>query len=107
MTEESVPWPSVAEQLAAAGAQPGTALETTILDNQEMHMLRPEEATDRLGIPVWLRVMWHKNHPDAVPGVYPLTLRDLATWMTTHQDLVPEHDKPTGASGGDDPTAAE
>jgi hypothetical protein len=106
MTQQSVPWPSLAEQLATAGAQPGTALEATIMDNQETHMLRPEEATDRQGIPPWLRVMWRKNHPDAAPGVYPMTLRDLYSWMQTHQDLVPEHDKPSGA-GGDDPAAAE
>jgi hypothetical protein len=67
-------WPSLEEQLAAAGVIHGSALEQLIQDNQDFAMLRPEEATDRLGIPPWLRVYFRKQHPGGDytgPGGYP------------------------------------
>jgi hypothetical protein len=94
-------WPGVNEQLAAGRVEAGTALEALILANQDFEMLRPEELTDRLGIPLWLRVMYRKNHPDGrfigPSGGYPHTLRDFAEWTTEHQDLLPEQDRPGGA----------
>jgi hypothetical protein len=59
-------WPSVEEQLAAAKVARGSALEKLIRDNQDFHMLRPEEANDKIGLPLWLRVYWRKQHPELV-----------------------------------------
>lgn len=87
------PWPTVEEQLAQAGATQGTALERLIRENQDFHLLRPEEANDRIGIPPWLRVHWRKAHPDGryssddPTGGYPRTLRDTHSWMLAHPDL--------------------
>lgn len=95
-------WPSLDEQLAAAGVIHGSALERLIRDNQDFAVLRPEEATDRLGIPPWLRVYFRKQHPDGdysgPGGGYPHLLRDVYEWMITHQDL--PHGGTGGASGG-------
>src|SRR4029453_3463543 len=63
--------------------------------NQDFSLLRPEEAKDRIGIPLWLRVLWRRAHPEMVysgkdpTGGYPLVLREVYEWMVTHQDLVP------------------
>jgi hypothetical protein len=86
-------WPSVKEQIAAAKAVRGSALERLIRHNQDFHLLRPEEATDKLGLPPWLRVYWRKHHAEekysAVDpyGEYPDTLGKLHAWMLLHQDL--------------------
>src|SRR5438876_112729 len=94
-------WPTVEEQLADAGAIPGSALERLIRENQELDMLRPEEAEDRLSLPPWLRVYWRKQHPDAdysgPSGGYPLLLEELGEWMIRHQDLAPDDE------GSEDP----
>jgi hypothetical protein len=89
-------WPTVEEQLAAAKVVHGTALEKLIIENQDFSLLGAEEAHDRLRLPPWLRVYWRKQHPEMTAsagdptGGYPLALRDLYMWMTTHQDLKPE-----------------
>jgi hypothetical protein len=57
-------WPSLEEQLQAANVTPSSALDQFIRANQAFEMLRPEEATDRLGLPPWIRVYWRKQHPD-------------------------------------------
>jgi hypothetical protein len=84
-------WPTLTEQLRAAHASKGSALDELIRDHQEFSMLRPEEAHDNLGLPPWLRVYWRKLHPDAdysgPGGGYPLTLSDLHEWMIQHPDL--------------------
>jgi BNR repeat-like domain/FG-GAP-like repeat len=73
--------------------QSGTALEQLIRDNQDFGMLRAEEATDKRGLPPWIRVWWRKNHPeldyngDDPTGGYPLVLKEIVEWMYTHQDL--------------------
>ena len=96
-------WPSVEEQLEAAKARRGSALTKLIRQNQDFHLLRPEEAHDDAGLPVWLRVYWRKNHPDVQhstvnPGAgYPDVLYTVLTWMLAHPDL------PWGTRG--DPTA--
>jgi hypothetical protein len=94
-------WPTLEEQLAQASVVHGTALEQLIKDNQDLHMLRPEEAHDDLPLPPWLRVHWRKHHPDAdysgPSGGYPLVLHELHEWMLHHQDLIPdpaEHEVP-------------
>jgi hypothetical protein len=89
-------WPALEEQFAASSVVHGSALEKLIHDNQEFHLLRPEEAHDRLGIPHWLRVYWRKHHPDGnysaenPSGGYPRILRRVFEWMLLHQDLRPD-----------------
>src|SRR4051794_27871751 len=88
-------WPSIERQLAEAEVRPGSALEKLIQQNQDFHLLRPEEATDQIGLPLWLRVHWRKQHPeleygaDNPTGGYPRALKNLHAWMLTHQDLQP------------------
>jgi hypothetical protein len=88
------PWPSVAEQLAADGVRPGSALEQLIRANQNFDLLRADElTTTRAELPPWLKVIWKKEHPKgnytaADPtGGYPLVLREVHEWMLSHQDL--------------------
>jgi hypothetical protein len=84
-------WPTLDEQLAQSKAIPGSALDRLIRDNQEFEMLRPEEVSDRVGLPPWLRVHWRKNHPggnySGRTGGYPLALHELYRWMVRHQNL--------------------
>jgi hypothetical protein len=107
-------WPSLKSQLAASGVPAGSALEKLIASNQEFQLLRPEEANDKISIPLWLRVMWRKQHPEgeylAIDGTggYPLVLNELHEWMVSHPDLRPgpgmqgpeekKKPKPTGPS---------
>lgn len=89
----NVRWPSLAEQLAESRAEPASAFEALILANQDFSLLRPEEATDDLGVPLFLRVLWRRAHPELTydaadpSGGYPLVLGELYEWMQTHQSL--------------------
>ena len=93
--EHSPGWPTTEEQLAGSKIIPGSALEKLVRENQDFHMLRPEEANDRIRIPLWARVHWRKHHPegkysaDDPTGGYPLALRDMCSWMIANQDLKP------------------
>jgi hypothetical protein len=103
-------WPSLKTQLAQDRAPAGSALAKLIASNQDFQLLRPEEAYDKIGVPLWLRVLWVKQHPDMryVPGDgtggYPLVLNEVHEWMVSHPDLKPgpgrgealEKKKPTG-----------
>lgn len=86
-------WPSLKEQLDAAKPTPGSALEKLIKENQDFHLLHPDEAHDDAGLPLWLRVYWRKAHPDVLhptvnPGAgYPDVLYTIHTWMLSHHDL--------------------
>jgi len=88
-------WPSLDKQLRQSRVQSGTALEKLIQANQEFKMLRPEEAGDKIPVPLWLRVYWRKAHPEvsytaADPtGGYPHVLKEMAEWMMLHQELIP------------------
>jgi hypothetical protein len=105
-------WPTLKSQLARAEAPAGSALEKLIRENQDFSLLRPEEASDKIRVPLWLRVNWRKAHPEmeysaADPtGGYPLVLKEVAEWMETHPDLrpgKPEPDiapRPVKTSGG-------
>ena len=92
---ESHRWPSLDEQLQAGGVVPGSALEALIAASQDFSLLRPEEAKDDIRIPLWLRVLWRKAHPERVysgadpAGGYPLVLKNAYEWMLAHQDLLP------------------
>jgi hypothetical protein len=92
-------WPTLQEQLQASRVRPGSKLEQLIKDNQDFSLLAPEEAHDRIRIPLWLRVQFRKRHPESKPtpgdptGGYPLALRDLYIWMIEHQDLPTQNGK--------------
>ncbi|MFY9820585.1 MAG: sialidase family protein [Thermoanaerobaculia bacterium] len=89
------PWPSLKAQLASDRAPAGSALARLIAENQDLGILRPEEAHDKMGLPPWLRVLWRKQHPDGEflasdpTGGYPLILKELHEWMVLHPDLRP------------------
>ena len=86
---------------------PGTALEKLVLANQDFRMLRPEEANDKIPVPLWLRVHWRKHHPEATysaadpTGGYPHVLREVAEWMQSHPELVPTRADEARAPGAD------
>jgi hypothetical protein len=88
-------WPSLERQLAKDRVVPGSALEALIYENQDFSMLRPGEAHDKIGVPLWLRVWWRKAHPEMVysagdpTGGYPHALKEIYEWMLSHQDLQP------------------
>jgi hypothetical protein len=93
MGEDNSIWPTVDEQLSAAKVISGSALERLIRDNQDVRILRPEEAHDHLGLPPWLRVYWRKAHPEGKysssdpSGGYPRVLKRYYAWMLSHQNL--------------------
>jgi hypothetical protein len=91
-------WPSLEAQLSALKVQRGSALEQLIKDNQDFSMLSPEEASDGLPFPLWLRVYVRKKHPEinfSGPRVgYPLIMKEILSFMLRHQDA------PTGAPAG-------
>src|SRR3954447_12641146 len=88
-------WPTLAEQLQADGVKPNSALEALITANQDFTILAPQETRDKIRIPLWLRVIWRRAHPEMVystanpTGGYPFVLKELREWMVTHQNLVP------------------
>jgi hypothetical protein len=91
----SAGWPVLREQLQADAVTPRSALESLIAANQDFSLLRPEEAKDKIPVPLWLRVLWRRAHPEMVysgkdpTGGYPLVLKEIHEWMVTHQSLVP------------------
>jgi hypothetical protein len=95
-------WPSLKEQLTEAKVTRRSALEKLIKENQQFHILRPEEAHDGLKIPPWLRVYWREHHPERdyaaenPSGGYPRLLRRVHEWMLMHQDLRPASESRTG-----------
>jgi hypothetical protein len=88
-------WPPVDEQLSESRVVHGSALEQLIRDNQDFELLHPDEASDGLPLPLWLRVYWRKQHPEEVPEAgspaasypYPDVLDSVYEWMRIHQDL--------------------
>ncbi|HKI02267.1 MAG TPA: hypothetical protein VKK31_09820 [Thermoanaerobaculia bacterium] len=105
----AVDWPSLASQLRADAVEPRSALEALIAANQDFLLLRPEEAKDQIRIPLWLRVIWRKAHPDMVyraddpTGGYPFVLKEAHEWMVTHQNLLPGlPERDSGPEGRDD-----
>jgi hypothetical protein len=86
-------WPTLGQQLRADAVVSHSALEGLIAANQDFSVLRPEEAKDKIRVPLWLRVLWRHAHPEMVysatdpTGGYPLVLKEVHEWMITHQDL--------------------
>ncbi len=93
-------WPSLDQQLEAGRVAPGSALQRLIEENQDFDLLRPAEANDTLPLPLWLRSLWRKEHPDLEyrrddpTGGYPRALQDAYDWMLAHQDLLPDEADP-------------
>ena len=54
----------------------------------------PRRRNDKIPVPLWLRVYWRKEHPEATysaadpTGGYPHVLKEMAEWMQIHQELV-------------------
>ena len=103
-------WPSLDRQLEADRVVSGSALQRLIQENQDFHLLRPEEARDTIPVPPWLRVLWRKQHPhleyraDDPTGGYPHVLKEIHEWMVSHQDLlpgIPEPDIPPAPMAGE------
>ena len=93
-------WPSIERQLAHAKAVHGSKFEEFIRANQETHLLRPgEHDGDGIGVPLWLRVYYRKQHPDEPPapagpaGDYPEALNRIQELMQVNQDLLPNPDE--------------
>jgi hypothetical protein len=88
-------WPTLERQLAADRVVAGSALERLIERNQDFALLRPEEARDRIPVPLWLRVLWRRAHPEGrfsggdPTGGYPHALKEIHEWLLSHQDLLP------------------
>src|SRR5258706_5811483 len=88
-------WPSFKEQTEKDHVLPGSNLEKLIAENQDFGILRPEETRDSIRIPLWLRVLWHKNHPDDKyspqdpTGGYPHRLHGVHDLLLQHPGLQP------------------
>ena len=88
-------WPTLRDQMQADGVTPRSALESLIAANQDFSLLRPEEAKDHIPVPLWLRVIWRRAHPELTysakdpTGGYPHVLKEIHEWMLSHQNLVP------------------
>lgn len=98
-------FPPVEEQLKAAHAKPGSALEKLIKENQDFSKLKQKDATDKV-VPPWLKVYWRKGHPEGKydndndpTGGYPHVLKEVLEWMMSHQDLKPGNPEATMAPG--------
>jgi len=102
-------WPTLDEQLGAAKIVYGSPLDQLIRENQDFSLLRPEEASDDLRLPLWIRVYWRRLHPEAEfpaddpTGGYPLSLREVYQAMLRDQEWParvpkPRPHKPSGAS---------
>ena len=84
--------PSVAEQVRKTGAPASSALAKLIRDNQDIELLHPDELNDGYPTPLWLRVVWRKQHPEIAmpatnPGAaYPETLSPIYRRMVANPD---------------------
>jgi hypothetical protein len=88
-------FPALVDQLKAAHAKPGSALEKLIKDNQDFSHLKLRDASDQI-VPPWLKAYWRKGHPEVnydndndPTGGYPFVLKEVYEWMVTHQELKP------------------
>jgi len=90
--------PSIEDEIRKAGAPKGSALEKLIRENQDYGLLAPEELTDDYPLPLWLRVLWRKQHPEIPmpaknPGAaYPEVLSQI------HRRMVANPNQPWGSN---------
>jgi hypothetical protein len=84
--------PSVDSQIRDAKAPKGSNLEALIRENQDFDMLAPGELDDNYRLPLWLRVLWRKQHPEIKmpeknPGAaYPEVLSQIYKRMIANPD---------------------
>ena len=84
--------PTVAEQVRKTGAPASSALAKLIRDNQDIELLHPDELNDGYPTPLWLRVVWRKQHPEiAMPvantgAAYPETLSQIYRRMVANPE---------------------
>ncbi len=94
--------PTVATQIKSAKAPKGSRLETLIRQNQDFEVLATEEINDDQPLPLWLRVLWRKQHPEIEmpernPGAaYPEVLSQL------YKRMIAEPDHPWCVAAPDD-----
>lgn len=88
-------WPPASAQLSDDHVPPGSELERFVLANQDVELLSPEEHPgDKVGLPLWMRVHWHKAHPEQPyhkgdpTGGYPRFLKTIYASMVA--DLQPQ-----------------
>jgi hypothetical protein len=87
-------WPKIEEQLHRSKVTSNSNLDKMIRDNQDFHILQPEESNDNIDLPLWLRVHWRKKHPETSystndpTGGYPRVLKRIHTLMMQNQDSV-------------------
>lgn len=104
--EQKAQWPALEKQLTVDKVAPGSALDKLIRENQDFSVLHPQEASDKLGLPPWLRVYWRRSNPDwryapdDPTGNYPRALKNVYLWMLTHQDLKPGPEEPPSPPKG-------
>jgi hypothetical protein len=82
--------PTIKAQIESAKAPKGSALDKLIRANQDFELLHPDEFDDDYSVPLWLRVLWRKQHPDVQlpeknPGAaYPEVLSQLYRRMVAN-----------------------
>ncbi|MCB9685450.1 MAG: hypothetical protein H6735_10455 [Alphaproteobacteria bacterium] len=97
MGRQTPPWPTLDAQIEAAGVSKHSELGKLIAENQDFGLLEPGEATDGDALPLWVRVMWRKSHPELEHpkhnplGGYPEVL------YTIHQRIMANPDEPRGS----------
>ncbi len=85
--------PLLDAQIEEAQASKGSRLEQLIRDNQDFELLAPEELDDKFPYPLWLRVLWRKQHPEVqMPannpgGAYPEVLSQLGKRIMANPEL--------------------
>jgi hypothetical protein len=85
---------TVAEQIKNTGAPANSALAKLISENQDTGLLHPDELNDDYPTPLWLRVLWRKQHPEIPmpaknPGAaYPEILSQIYKRMVANPDQV-------------------
>ena len=67
---EPARWPTLASQLAKDQVPASSALADLIRQNQDFQLLDPSEASDRIPVPLWLRIVWRKAHPELIYSVF-------------------------------------
>ncbi len=88
-------WPSAEDQIAQAGVDPDSELAKLIRNNQDFHLLRPEEARHRFPYLRGFGSIGVNSAPkgrtaDDPTGGYPRALYEVYDWLLSHPNLQPE-----------------
>jgi hypothetical protein len=82
--------PTVTDQIKDARAPSGSVLEKMIRENQDFELLASDELNDDYPVPLWLRVLYRKQHPEITfpaknPGAaYPEVLSQVYRRMVAN-----------------------